>query len=70
MQLLSAVPDLGNAGPDCDPCGGTRNVIVKTEREREREKSDILTNVWMKNLICPIFVLCYLLLIEQTYSIQ
>ena len=38
MQVLSAVPALANAGPDCDPCGGTLNFIVQTERERERER--------------------------------
>jgi hypothetical protein len=36
MQLLSAVPALANAGPDCDPCGGTLKVIVQRE-------TDILT---------------------------
>ena len=47
-QVLSAAPAVANAGPDCDPCGVTLNVIVHREREREREsererEEDILT---------------------------
>ena len=38
--VLSAVQAVANTGPDCDPCGGTLNVIVQRECERER---DILT---------------------------
>jgi hypothetical protein len=39
MQVLSAVPALANTGPDCETCGGTLNVIVQTDRERERDKT-------------------------------
>ena len=26
--ILKAVPAFGNAGPNCDPCGGTLKVVV------------------------------------------